>query len=124
MGIQHIRRFSRRRFLRGLTLAGTAGLLGVQPRPVAAEPPPETTRIRLAHVPGICIAPYFVAKEFLPTEGFTDVQDVKMAGTVAIKAVVAGEVDIGMNFSGPLTPASTRVTRSWSSPGSTSAASP
>jgi NitT/TauT family transport system substrate-binding protein len=94
---------SRRELLGRLTLGATAGILGVRPEFAIAEPPPETTRIRLAHVPGICIAPYFVAKEFLPTEGFTDVQDVRMAGTVAIKAVVAGEVDIGMNFSGPLT---------------------
>jgi NitT/TauT family transport system substrate-binding protein len=93
----------RRELLGTLTLGATAGLLGVRPACAIAEPPPEMTRIRLAHVPGICIAPYFMAKEFLPTEGFTDVQDVRMAGTVAIKAVVAGEVDIGMNFSGPLT---------------------
>jgi NitT/TauT family transport system substrate-binding protein len=43
-----------------------------------------------------------VAKEFLSGEGFTDVQDVRMENMVAIKAVVAREVDIGMNFSGPL----------------------
>jgi NitT/TauT family transport system substrate-binding protein len=72
----------------------------VRPEPVAAEPPPETTRLRLAHHPAICAAPYFLAKEFLPAEGFTDVQDVKT--TLAIKAVVAGEVDIALNFSGPL----------------------
>jgi NitT/TauT family transport system substrate-binding protein len=94
---------SRRELLRGLTLGATAGLLGVRSAFATAEPPPETTRIRLAHIPGICIAPYFVAKEFLPTEGFTDVQDIRMAGTLAIKAVIAGEVDIAMNFSGPLT---------------------
>jgi hypothetical protein len=48
METQHARPFSRRRFLGGLTLAGTAGLLGLPARPVAAEPPPETTRLRLA----------------------------------------------------------------------------
>ena len=36
--------WTRRRFIGGLTLAGTAGLLGLYPRRVAAEPPPETTR--------------------------------------------------------------------------------
>jgi NitT/TauT family transport system substrate-binding protein len=46
MRTQHARPFSRRQFLGGLTLAGTAGLLGLHPRPVAAEPPPETTRLR------------------------------------------------------------------------------
>ena len=42
--------WSRREFL-GMTLAGTAGLLGLKPESLAAEPPPETTRIRLQRVP-------------------------------------------------------------------------
>ena len=93
---------SRREVLGALTLGATAGLLGVRPESATAEPPPETTRLRLAHNPGICIAPYFVAKEFLPGEGFIDVQDVRTENNVAIKAVVAREVDIALNFSGPL----------------------
>jgi NitT/TauT family transport system substrate-binding protein len=93
---------SRREFLGKLTLMATAGLLGVRPGCATAEPLPETTRLRLAHNPGICIATYFLAKEFLPAEGFTDVKDVRTENNVAIKAVVAREVDIGMNFSGPL----------------------
>jgi NitT/TauT family transport system substrate-binding protein len=40
-------RWSRREFLGGLTVAGTAGLLGLRLGPVTAEPPPETTKIRL-----------------------------------------------------------------------------
>jgi NitT/TauT family transport system substrate-binding protein len=64
---------NRREFLRGLTLAGTAGLLGLRPRPVAAEPPPETTRIRLVKVPSICRAPQYMAEELLGGEGFTEV---------------------------------------------------
>ena len=99
MSHQHARQFSRRRFLGGVTLAGTAGLLGLHARRVAAEPPPETTRLRLAHHPAICTAPYFLAKEFLPAEGFTDVQGVKTESTLSIKAVVAREVDIAINFS-------------------------
>jgi NitT/TauT family transport system substrate-binding protein len=93
---------SRREVLGVLNLGATAGLLGVRPACATAEPPPETTRLRLAHNPSICIAPYFVAKEFLQGEGFTDVQDVKTESTLNIKAVVAREIDIGMNFSGPL----------------------
>ena len=57
--------FSRRKFLRGITLAGTAGLLGWHPRRAAAEPPPETTRIRLVRIPSICQAPQYVAEELL-----------------------------------------------------------
>jgi NitT/TauT family transport system substrate-binding protein len=100
---QHAAGWSRRAWLHGLTLAGTAGLLGLHPRPIAAEPPPETPRLRLAHNPGLCIAPYYLAKAFLPAEGFTDVQAVSMAsGALSPKAVVAGDIDIALNVSRPL----------------------
>jgi NitT/TauT family transport system substrate-binding protein len=79
-----------------LTLAGTAGLLGVYPRPVAAEPPPETTTLRLIQLSGICIAPQYVAEELLRAEGFADVQYVKRDDTQ--KALASGEVDISMGF--------------------------
>ena len=39
--------WSRQEFVGGLTLAGTAGLLGLQPEYATAEPPPETTRLRV-----------------------------------------------------------------------------
>ena len=95
-------RQSRRAFLGGMAIAGTAGLLGVRRPSAATEPPPETTRLRLAHSPALCLAPQYLAQEFLPGEGFTDVQYVKMAGSLFTKAIVAGELDIGLNFSGPL----------------------
>ena len=43
---------SRREFLGGLTMATAVGLT-VNPGPGAAEPPPETRRIRIAKVPAI-----------------------------------------------------------------------
>jgi NitT/TauT family transport system substrate-binding protein len=43
MRTHHARQFSRRSFLGRLTLAGTAGLLGLQERPAAGEPLPETS---------------------------------------------------------------------------------
>src|SRR6266849_4481482 len=101
MHIQHARPFSRRRFLGGLTLAGTAGLLGVYPRPVAAEPPPETTRIRLIQFLSTCQAPLYVSDALLRTEGFTDVQWVRSDLGVVSKELAAGNVDLGMNFVGP-----------------------
>ena len=64
---------SRRRFLAGLSAAGAASLVGVQ-QSLAAEPPPETTSVRLAKIKGICIAPQYVAEELLHAEGFTDVR--------------------------------------------------
>ena len=99
MPIQHARRCSRRRFLRGITLAGTAGLLGVHPRPSAAEPPPETTKIRLVQISGICIAPQYVAEDLLRAEGFADVHYVKRDDTQ--QALASGEVDISMAFVTP-----------------------
>jgi NitT/TauT family transport system substrate-binding protein len=86
-----------------LTLAGTAGLLGVHPTPSAAEPPPETTKIRLFKVSGICIAPQYVAEEFLRGEGFTEVQYVEAgAGAGLAKALASGEAHLSLNFVAPV----------------------
>jgi NitT/TauT family transport system substrate-binding protein len=83
-----------------VTLAGTAGLFGVYPRPVAAEPPPETTRIRLVQFTSACQAPLYLSEELLRTEGFTDVQWVPSNLDVS-KHLAAGTVDFGMNFVAP-----------------------
>jgi NitT/TauT family transport system substrate-binding protein len=101
MTIQHARPFSRRRFLGGVTLAGTAGLLGIHPGPVAAEPPPETTRIRLIQFGSTCQAPLYLSDALLRTEGFTDVQWVRSDLVAVSKLLAAGNVDLGMNFIGP-----------------------
>jgi NitT/TauT family transport system substrate-binding protein len=94
---------SRRQFLGRLTLAGTAGLLGLHPGPVAAEPPPETTQIRLVQVPSICQNPQYVAEELLRDEGFTDVHYVKKEGTEGIEqALASGEADLNGHFAAPL----------------------
>ena len=94
--------WSRRKFL-GMTLAGTAGLLGLKPESVAAEPPPETTKLRLVKIPSICQAPQYVAEELLKSEGFTDVQYLKKEGALGIeKALASGEADINNLFTGPL----------------------
>src|SRR5437879_8837464 len=103
MSTQHARRFSRRRFLGGVTLAGMATLLGSHPRLVAAELPPETTKIRLGKIPGLCIAPQYVAEELLQGEGFTDIQYVETAtGAGAVTALASGEAHINLTFAGPL----------------------
>ena len=84
MSTRHTRQFSRRRFLGGVMLAGTGGLLGWHPRPVAAEPPPETTRIRLIQFASTCQAPLYLSDALLRTAGFTDVQGVRSdVGTVS-----------------------------------------
>src|SRR5438067_8210832 len=95
--------WSRRKFVNRLTLAGTAGLVGLRPEPVAAEPPPETTRIRLVRSPAICISPLYLAEEFLRLEGFTEVEYVQFkTGNLFTPAVAAGQVDVALNFIGPL----------------------
>ena len=96
---RHAVGWSRRKFLGGLTLAGTAGLVGLRPEPAAAEPPPETTRLRLVQGPSICQAPQYVAEEFLRGEGFTEVHYVEAgAGAGLDKALASGEAHLSLNF--------------------------
>ena len=85
--------WSRREFMSGLTLAGTAGLFGLDPAQAAAEPPVETTRLRLLHSEAICFAPNYVAEPLLRSEGFTDVQYVKPK-IPGQEALAAGELDL------------------------------
>jgi NitT/TauT family transport system substrate-binding protein len=93
----------RRAFLGRLAATSAMGLLGEPVRPVAAEPAPETTRIRLSASIAICSAPQLVAGELLPGEGFTDVQyqDLTKATLGALPEVASGAADIGITFSGP-----------------------
>ena len=64
----------RRQFVRDMAVAGAVSALGMSRNVFAAEPPPETTRIRLGLSPAICFAPMFVAGEgLLQAEGLTDI---------------------------------------------------
>jgi NitT/TauT family transport system substrate-binding protein len=105
MDNQYIMHWSRRQVLGGLTLAGAAGCLGVHPGPAAAEPPPETTKIRLHKMAGICVAPQYVAEEFLRLEGFTEVQYVEVEVTELTRAIyrllASGAIDVSMAFAPP-----------------------
>jgi NitT/TauT family transport system substrate-binding protein len=103
LSLRRSQRWSRREFVCRLTGAVTAGLVGARPHAVAAEPPPETPQIKLVEIPGICIAPQYVAKDLLHSEGFTDVQYVQAAaGIETAKALAAGKADISLNFVAPM----------------------
>ena len=103
MNSEHCDRLGRREFVRGLSLVGAAGALGLNPARVAAEPPPETKRIKLVEITGICIAPQYVANDLLHSEGFTDVEHFKApAGLATAEALAAGNADVSLNFVAPL----------------------
>ena len=91
---------TRRRFLRTMALTATASAAR-RPNGAGAEPPPETTRLRLAQIAGICVAPQYVAQELLRVEGFTDVQYVTIKETNPYPAFIAGDIDISMAFVAP-----------------------
>ena len=72
-----VRSYNRRDFLSHASAMGATGLLGLYHRPAAAEPPPETTKLRLWEAFTICLAPQYIAQELLYGEGFTDVRYIK-----------------------------------------------
>jgi NitT/TauT family transport system substrate-binding protein len=82
---------TRRTFLGGL-MAG--GLLGTRPKSASAEPPPETTRIRLSRWPVdvACLAPMWAAEELLRAEGFSTVEYVEFTGDIDV--LVSGKQDL------------------------------
>jgi NitT/TauT family transport system substrate-binding protein len=87
----------RRDFLARSSALGAAGLFGLARNSVAADPPPETTRVRLVHAPFICLAPQYLAAEFLPMEGITDWEYLPLGSrSGGIDAIVEGRADITM----------------------------
>jgi NitT/TauT family transport system substrate-binding protein len=88
---------TRRRFLMTLSLAGAAGLLRAPPS-LAGEGPPETTTIRLAKSPTICVAPQYVCQELLRAEGFTDIRYVDTLAPEVPEAVAQGSVDFSLAY--------------------------
>jgi NitT/TauT family transport system substrate-binding protein len=98
---RHKDQWSRRDFLATAALAGTGALLGLPSNSLAVEAPPETTRIKLVSIPGVCVAPQYVSEELLRAEGFTDVQYVKLKLDELYKAFASGAVDISMAYAPP-----------------------
>ena len=92
----------RRAFLTGTTAAAAVMTVGMTARSASAEPPPETTKIRLLRSTSLCWAPQFMAEELLRTEGFTDIiyREIPVGRPISL-ALGAGEADISMNFVAP-----------------------
>ncbi|HEY0801178.1 MAG TPA: ABC transporter substrate-binding protein [Steroidobacteraceae bacterium] len=91
--------------LAGCCAASTALVwsVGTRLRAEGPNPPPETTTIRLAKNPTICIAPQYVVSDLLSAEGFTNAVYVQSDGGVEqAKAVANGDLDFTLHFSGPL----------------------
>jgi NitT/TauT family transport system substrate-binding protein len=80
---------SRRDFLTTLSAAGAAGVFGTRVS-LADEGPPETTTIRLARGPSICMTPIHISEDLLRTEGFTDI---RYLSDFPVDAVARGELD-------------------------------
>ena len=105
---------TRRRFLGALSATGAAGFLRY-PRARAAEPPPETTSVRLPKMQTICFAPLYVCEELLRNEGFTEIHfvDVSLPELLDSSALGSGRVDfaaaltlvhaIGFDVGAPIT---------------------
>lgn len=92
---------TRRRFLAGAAMAGAAGIVGL-PQPLHAEPPLETTTVRLPHWVGgsYCWAGAYIAGELMRADGFTDVRYVRGDKSVDQSEWIArGETDFSVNFS-------------------------
>jgi NitT/TauT family transport system substrate-binding protein len=95
---------NRRTFLRRAAVAGTVGLglAGRRPGHALAEPPPETTRIRLVSPGGNCQTPKWFAEELLRAEGFADVQythkDAGFSIAARNRALDAAETDFDLSF--------------------------
>src|SRR6185295_16035002 len=95
--------------LAGACAASTALFWGgaARLRAEGPDPPPETTTIRLAKSPSLCIAPVYVVSDLLNAEGFTNVVYVETgmyvgSGAEQNKAIWKSDVDFNLNFSGPL----------------------
>jgi NitT/TauT family transport system substrate-binding protein len=96
--------WTRRQFLAG-TSALTATTCFGPGLALAAEPPPETKTIRLVHAPAICLAPQYIAEEFLRLEGFTEVEYEKDWRGYPAKAITENRADFTQDTSPTLLPA-------------------
>ena len=73
----------RREFLRATALGAAIGCSMTRPGSALAEPPPETTTVRIIDAGAGCLAPQMVADDLLKADGFTAVEYLRIkAGAV------------------------------------------
>jgi NitT/TauT family transport system substrate-binding protein len=97
------RSWSRREFVEGLMRAATVGALQMHAEEAAAEPPPETTMLRVLEIPALCWAPQYVVEDLLRVEGFSRVQYVKREmGPEIFQPLGSGKADLSMGIAGPV----------------------
>src|SRR6266545_1576916 len=82
-------------------LIAAGSWVGLRPRGAGAEPPPETTRLRLMKSSSICWAPQYLADVLFRAAGFTDVTYVDFPGGAVSEFLAAAKADISLNFVGP-----------------------
>jgi NitT/TauT family transport system substrate-binding protein len=86
----------RRRFLQSVSVLGAAATFGWR-SDIRAEPSPETDRIRLVRAPGICIAPQYIAEDFLRMEGFRQIEYVEVQQNNAATVLIDGRADFSLD---------------------------
>ncbi len=96
MNVRRSRSSARRTFLMRSTAMGAAALFGLDGKAAGAEAPPETTRVRIAHAPFICLAPQYLAEDLLALEGFTDLEYVPLGSRTGLDTLAQGKADICM----------------------------
>ena len=88
---------NRREFMKRMALAGAAAYVGFDYETAAAEPPPETTRIRFFEYKSACWVPQYIAEDLLRKEGFTDIQYIKGKNIDQSEELLqAAELDISL----------------------------
>jgi NitT/TauT family transport system substrate-binding protein len=95
--------WTRRAFVSGLTMAGTAALVGPRPEPAAAEPPLETTRLRLTFQGRTICTGLKYFRGLLETEGFTDLQYAREESLSSrLARLASGEADLDITYAANL----------------------
>jgi NitT/TauT family transport system substrate-binding protein len=92
----------RRSFLHRATVGGVVAAFGIGATRASAEPPPETTKLRVGQGPSLCQAPQLLVEELMKIEGFTQFEYVQRDIASTSKFIVAGKTDIDAHFAGPL----------------------